>query len=66
MSNSSLSTLQRSLVALTALHLQLGPLAQVLHLYCVTEADLLQAHSEWERLQAERATQTQVLAAGRL
>ena len=51
----SLSTLQRTLVALTALHLHLGSKNQVLNQHHVTEDDLGRHHAEWERLQALRA-----------
>jgi hypothetical protein len=50
----SLSTLHRTLVALTALHLHLGSKNQVLHLHQVTEDDLSRHRAEWERLQALR------------
>jgi|GEM_PF-2591460 len=51
----SLSTLQRTLVALTALDLHLGSKAQVLTQHHVTEDDLGRHRAEWERLQALRA-----------
>jgi hypothetical protein len=54
----SLSTLHRTLVALTALHLQLGSKNQVLHLHHVTDDDLGRHRAEWERLQALRAAAT--------
>ncbi|MGI4832605.1 MAG: hypothetical protein ACRYFK_04010 [Janthinobacterium lividum] len=50
-----LSTLHRSLVAFSALALNLGPRAQVLARHHVTEADLHHYQADWERLLVLRA-----------
>jgi hypothetical protein len=52
---SPLSTLHRSLIAFSALHLGYGPRAAVLAAQQVTEADLRRYHTEWQRLQKLRA-----------
>ena len=52
---SPLSTLHRSLIAFSALHLGYGPRAVVLATHQVTEADLRDHQSDWQRLQALRA-----------
>ena len=51
MGTSLLSTLHRSLIALSALQLGHGPRATILALYHVTEADLRNYSTHWQRLQ---------------
>lgn len=51
MSNSLLSTLHRSLITLSALHLGHGPRALILASNQVTEADLSEHFAHWQRLQ---------------
>lgn len=51
MPTSLLSTLHRSLITLSALHLGLGPRATVLLNNHVTEADLREYYVHWKRLQ---------------
>ena len=51
---SPLSTLHRSLIAFSALHLGYGPRAIVLATHQVTEADLHRHQADWQRLQAVR------------
>lgn len=51
---SPLSTLHRSLIAFSALHLGYGPRAIVLATHQVTEADLHRHQADWQRLQALR------------
>lgn len=50
-----LSTLDRSLIAFSALALGLAPRAVVLARHQVTEADLHQHQADWERLLVLRA-----------
>lgn len=51
MSISLLSTLHRSLITLSALHLGHGPRALILASNQVTEADLNEHYAHWQRLQ---------------
>jgi hypothetical protein len=51
---SPLSTLHRSLIAFSALHLGYGPRASVLATHQVTEDDLYRYQADWKRLQALR------------
>ena len=57
MSISLLSTLHRSLITLSALHLGHGPRAVVLARNQVTEADLNQYYLQWQRLQVVHQAQ---------
>ena len=57
MSISLLSTLHRSLITLSALHLGHGPRALVLARNQVTEADLNQYYLQWQRLQVVHQAQ---------
>ncbi|MVN75645.1 hypothetical protein GO988_04830 [Hymenobacter sp. HMF4947] len=52
-----LSTLHRSLVALSALHLGYGPRDTILASYQVTEADLRRYQADWERLKLLRTVE---------
>ncbi len=54
---SPLSTLHRSLIAFSALHLGYGPRAVVLATHQVTEADLRQHQADWQRLQVLRSVE---------
>ncbi|MGI4865794.1 MAG: hypothetical protein ACRYFZ_17860 [Janthinobacterium lividum] len=51
MSISLLSTLHRSLITLSALHLGHGPRAVILASNQVTESDLSEHYPHWQRLQ---------------
>ncbi|RZK43119.1 MAG: hypothetical protein EOO57_00425 [Hymenobacter sp.] len=57
MSNSLLSTLHRSLITLSALHLGQGPRSAVLASNQVTEADLHEHYAHWQRLQVVHQAQ---------
>lgn len=57
MNISLLSTLHRSLITLSALHLGHGPRAVVLACNQVTEADLSEYYAHWQRLQVVHRAQ---------
>jgi hypothetical protein len=54
---SLLSTLHRSLITLSALHLGQGPRSLVLAINQVTEADLREHYAHWQRLQVVHQAQ---------